>query len=62
MTDTVYFNTKCAPGGQDWLHCEVQNTRDGVVQVIVYGYNHTQHKMQFPLANVQRIEYGRSWR
>lgn len=58
--DTVYFDGPLAPGGQDWLHCEVQGKRDGVVRVAVtVGYNKTY--MEFPLARVQRIEYGKRY-
>lgn len=55
--DTVYFNCNCAPAGKDWLHCQVQAKRDGVLKVTVQcGFQ--QQTMEFPLANVQRIEYG----
>lgn len=60
--DTVYFDGKIAPGDKDWIHCEVQSTRDGMVRVSVqHGYNKS--TLEFPLARVQRIEYGerRSW-
>lgn len=57
MMDTVYFNCKCAPGNKDWLHCQVQAKRDGMLKVTVpCGYNTS--TLEFPLTNVQRIEYG----
>lgn len=59
--DVVYFNCKCAPGAQDWLRCQVQSKRDGVLKVTVpCGFQ--QQTMEFPLTNVQRIEYGNQQR
>lgn len=59
--DRVYFNCKCAPDGNDWLHCEVQAKRDGMLKVVVSsGYSQT--VLEFPLTNVQRIEYGNNCR
>lgn len=61
MNDVVYFNCNCAPDGKDWLRCEVQAKRDGVVRVHVQvGYS--RQAMEFPLSNVQRIEYGTQMR
>ena len=57
MQDVVYFNCACAPGDKDWLRCEVQSKRDGVLRVHTQvGFS--QQTMEFPLSNVQRIEYG----
>ena len=55
--DRVYFDSPISPAGTDWLHCEVRSTKDGMLTVsITVGFQET--KLQFPMARVQRIEYG----
>jgi hypothetical protein len=54
--DRVYFDSPIAPGDEDWLHCDVLNTKDGMLRVRVrIGFQETQ--MAFPMARVQRIVY-----
>lgn len=60
--DRVYFDSPISPAGQDWMHCEVRSTANNVLRVTVQvGYG-PETTMEFPMARVQRIEYGSSRR
>jgi hypothetical protein len=58
--DRIYFNCPCAPDGSDSLECVVRNTNNGLVSVDapVHRDSYLKKRMEFPMTNVYRIEYG----
>lgn len=59
--DTVYFKEPPIQGGQTWLHCSIQKIdAAGVTVEIQTGYTTT--RQFYPMHNIQKIEYGKTWR
>lgn len=57
MHDTVYFNSKVAPGELDWIHCKVLSVKpEGIQVAIQVGYQKAKHF--YPSHVITRIEYG----